>query len=55
MPLPMGNVSTAARDGEDSRVDGGANSNVPGADEGVIPGRTIRFHDEQQKAKIAED
>lgn len=53
MPLPMGNINTPAKDGEDSQVE--ANSNVLGADEGVIPGRTIRFHDEQQKAKIAED
>ena len=59
-PLPMNSVNTTARDGEHAGVDGGVkdgvvDGEVPGPGEGVIPGRTIRFHDEQQKAKVADE
>jgi hypothetical protein len=56
----MNSVNTTARDGEHVGVDGGVkdgvvDGEVPGPGEGVIPGRTIRFHDEQQKVKVADE
>jgi hypothetical protein len=59
-PLPLSSVPTGAREGDEAKSgseEGGSERGlagaVPGPGEGVIAGRTIRFHDEQQRDKAA--
>jgi hypothetical protein len=50
-PLPLGDeAKSGSEEGGSERGLAGA---VPGPGEGVIAGRTIRFHDEQQRDKAA--
>jgi hypothetical protein len=52
-PLPLSSVPTAVREEGKSGSEGGSEEAMPGPGEGVLPGRTIRFHDEQQADKAA--
>lgn len=59
-PVPMASVNALVLDGEGAAPKGnvkagGENGEAPDPAERVIPGRTIRFHDEQNKTKVGDE
>jgi len=59
-PVPMASVNALVLDGEGAAPKGnvkagGENGEAPDPAERVVPGRTIRFHDEQNKTKVGDE